>query len=123
MAAANAFWPVFWMPSARPAQDDPACSATAVKARPLVLTEMITAAKSAGARVVVNGSDASDQTRAYLDVGADAVILGEPELTLLDLTARWTRDPKTELRRVPGAIRNAGVALSDRVGTPGTRRR
>jgi anaerobic magnesium-protoporphyrin IX monomethyl ester cyclase len=64
--------------------------------------EMIAAAKSAGACVVVNGSDASDQTLAYLDVGADAVILGEPELTLLDLTARWTKDANTDLRRVPG---------------------
>ena len=36
--------------------------------------EMIAAAKSAGARVVVNGSDATDQTAAYLDVGADASV-------------------------------------------------
>jgi anaerobic magnesium-protoporphyrin IX monomethyl ester cyclase len=64
--------------------------------------EMISAAKSAGARVVVNGSDAIDQTLAYLDVGADAVIVGEPELTLLDLVARWTRDQDADLRRVPG---------------------
>lgn len=64
--------------------------------------EMIAAAKSAGARVVVNGSDASDQTRAYLDVGADAVIVGEPELTLLDLVGHWNRDAGADLRRVPG---------------------
>src|SRR6202042_308690 len=38
VAAASAFWPVFWTPRARPAQADPACSATAVKARPFVLT-------------------------------------------------------------------------------------
>ena len=47
MAAANAFWPVFCTPRARPAQDDPACSATAVKASPLVLTERTAAASSA----------------------------------------------------------------------------
>ena len=63
MAAANAFWPVFWMPSARPAQDDPACSATAVKARPLVLTETITAANSTatahGARTAAPAASAA----------------------------------------------------------------
>ncbi len=38
VAAARAFWPVFWMPSARPAQAEPAYSAMAVAASPLVLT-------------------------------------------------------------------------------------
>jgi anaerobic magnesium-protoporphyrin IX monomethyl ester cyclase len=76
--------------------------------------EMIAAAKSAGARVVVNGSDATDQTSAYLHVGADAVILGEAEETFLDLTARWSDDPNADLSQVPGlaiagpgAVRNA----------------
>jgi anaerobic magnesium-protoporphyrin IX monomethyl ester cyclase len=66
--------------------------------------EMIAAAKSAGARVAVNGSDAIDQTRAYLDVGADAVILGEAEETLLDLTGRWMDDPDADLSQVPGLM-------------------
>jgi anaerobic magnesium-protoporphyrin IX monomethyl ester cyclase len=64
--------------------------------------EMIAAAKSAGARVVVNGSDAIDQTATYLSVGADAVILGEPEATFLDLTGRWAADPDVDLATVPG---------------------
>ena len=38
VAAASAFWPVFWMPRARPAHAEPAYSATAVNASPLVLT-------------------------------------------------------------------------------------
>jgi anaerobic magnesium-protoporphyrin IX monomethyl ester cyclase len=64
--------------------------------------EMITAAKAAGARVVVNGSDAIDQSWAYLAAGADAVIVGEPEITLLDVTRRWTADPAADLSHVPG---------------------
>ncbi len=73
--------------------------------------EMIAAAKSAGARVVVNGSDAIDQTAAYLGAGADAVILGEPEDTLLDLTHRWDADPEADLVTVPGlAVAGSGGA-------------
>ena len=63
--------------------------------------EMIAAAKSAGARVVVNGSDAIDQTAAYLHVGADAVILGEAEETFLDVTNRYSDD--LECRSLPGS--------------------
>src|SRR5260370_32829772 len=37
VAAANAFCPVFWMPRARPTQDEPARAATAVNATPLAL--------------------------------------------------------------------------------------
>src|ERR1700761_4146790 len=47
VAAAARFWPVFCTPRARPAQASPASSATAVKARPLVLTDSATAASSA----------------------------------------------------------------------------
>jgi len=64
--------------------------------------EMIAAAKSAGARVAVNGSDAIDQTAAYLDVGADAVILGEGEAGFLEVAGRWCKDPDGDLSQVPG---------------------
>ena len=46
---------------------------------------MMDAAKSFGSKVVVNGSDASDHTREYLERGADYVLLGEAEETLLEL--------------------------------------
>ncbi|MGO8787166.1 MAG: B12-binding domain-containing radical SAM protein [Terriglobia bacterium] len=46
---------------------------------------MIDAAKAYGAKVVVNGSDASDHCRKYLDCGADYILLGEAEETLLEL--------------------------------------
>ncbi|HTR78666.1 MAG TPA: radical SAM protein [Gemmatimonadaceae bacterium] len=75
--------------------------------------EMIAAAKSAGARVVVNGSDATDQTLAYLDVGADAVIVGEPDETLLELLKHW-EDGGTELHGI------AGLAIRETLNGRGT---
>jgi radical SAM superfamily enzyme YgiQ (UPF0313 family) len=79
--------------------------------------EMIAAAKSAGARVVVNGSDAIDQTGAYLHVGADAVILGEAEETLLEATRRWSEDLDADLSQVPG------LAVAGAAGAPSAIRR
>jgi anaerobic magnesium-protoporphyrin IX monomethyl ester cyclase len=46
---------------------------------------MIDIARAAGAKVVVNGSDASDHCLEYLDRGAGYVLLGEAEWTLLEL--------------------------------------
>jgi radical SAM superfamily enzyme YgiQ (UPF0313 family) len=46
---------------------------------------MIDAARACGARVVVNGSDASDHCMEYLHRGADYVLLGEAEWTLLEV--------------------------------------
>lgn len=48
---------------------------------------MMVAAKARGCTVVVAGSDASDEVALYLDNGADWVISGEGELTLLELLA------------------------------------
>jgi anaerobic magnesium-protoporphyrin IX monomethyl ester cyclase len=50
---------------------------------------MIAAAREAGCLVLVNGSDASDHADLYLGAGADAVILGETEVTLPDLLEAW----------------------------------
>ena len=81
--------------------------------------EMIAAAKSAGARVVVNGSDAIDQTGAYLHVGADAVILGEAEEAFLDVTSRWSADRDADLSQIPGlAIAGSAAAPSSIRRTP-----
>src|SRR3989442_14944 len=78
---------------------------------------MTAAAKSAGARVIVNGSDAIDQTAASLHVGADAVILGEAEETFLDVTGRWSDDSDADLSQVPG------LAVAGPAGAPSTIRR
>src|SRR5262249_1088358 len=45
----------------------------------------IDAARAGGAKIVVNGSDASDHCAEYLGRGADFILLGEAEWTLLEL--------------------------------------
>lgn len=70
---------------------------------------MIRAARARGCRVAVNGPDASDHPDTYLGAGADAVVLGEGELAVLELVQHWTRTPDT-----PVAVR--GLIL------PGPRR-
>jgi radical SAM superfamily enzyme YgiQ (UPF0313 family) len=63
---------------------------------------MMEAARQAGAAVVVNGSDASDHTGDYLRQGADFVLAGEAEWTLLELTAALTGGIGPELRGIQG---------------------
>jgi anaerobic magnesium-protoporphyrin IX monomethyl ester cyclase len=74
--------------------------------------EMIRAARAVGARVAVNGSDASDRPALYLEAGADAVIVGEVEDTAAELFELWRRDPSAPL----GAVR--GLVLGSNVRTP-----
>ncbi len=50
--------------------------------------EMCQMAKKAGAKVVVCSSDSTDHYEKYLDHGADAVILGEGELALLEFAKK-----------------------------------
>lgn len=45
-------------------------------------------AKERGCRVIVSGSDSTDHFDQYLQAGADFVILGEAEMTLLELAGR-----------------------------------
>lgn len=47
--------------------------------------EMMGSARRSGCTVLVNGSDASDHAASYLQHGADFVMLGEAEWTLVDL--------------------------------------
>jgi radical SAM superfamily enzyme YgiQ (UPF0313 family) len=71
---------------------------------------MIDVAQGYGSRIVVNGSDASDHCFEYLARGADYVLLGEAEWTLLELVESLT----CAAGECAGAIR--GVAYLD----PGT---
>jgi len=64
--------------------------------------EMIVAAHEHGCRVVVSGSDATDHPRRYLDGGADAVLLGEPEATLAEVAALWSDDVVAPLEAIAG---------------------
>jgi anaerobic magnesium-protoporphyrin IX monomethyl ester cyclase len=64
--------------------------------------EMIAASHEHGCRVVVSGSDATDHPRRYLDGGADAVLLGEPEATLAEVAALWSDDIVAPLDAIAG---------------------
>ena len=50
---------------------------------------MIAAAHARGCKVAANGPDVSDNPGRYLAAGADAVVLGEGEMALLDLVGHW----------------------------------
>lgn len=64
---------------------------------------MIAAARAWGCKVAVNGPDVSDNPAFYLAAGADAVVLGEGEMALLDLAELWERG-RGELESIPGLI-------------------
>ena len=88
--------------------------------------EMIRAAKAVGARVAVNGSDASDRPGLYLAAGADVVIAGEVEETAAELFALWGRDPGAPLgsdviSKFEAAYENVGI-FEHRVSSPGAGR-
>src|SRR3546814_13972787 len=67
---------------------------------------MVGAARAAGARVVVAGSDASDRPQALLEAGADAVLIGEGIAALRELARRLGQQPRIHARRwvsgIPG---------------------
>src|SRR5262245_34189296 len=63
---------------------------------------MIEAARQRGIRVVVAGSDASDHPELYLQRGADLVILGEGEATLVDVLDVWSGRRTDALSSIPG---------------------
>ncbi|HEX8905731.1 MAG TPA: radical SAM protein, partial [Longimicrobiaceae bacterium] len=68
--------------------------------------EMVRAAKAAGCRVVINGSDPTDHPDIYLAAGADAVLLGDPESGVPELAEAWLADVGAPLDDV------AGLAIS-----------
>ena len=70
--------------------------------------EMIRAARASGARVAVNGSDATDRPELYLAAGAHAVIRGEVEETARRLFALWAVDPEAPLEGLAGLVLPGG---------------
>ncbi|MEI7036693.1 B12-binding domain-containing radical SAM protein [Fulvimonas yonginensis] len=72
---------------------------------------MIGQARAAGARVIVAGSDATDQPDAFLAAGADVVLLGEGVAALAELVQRLDRDPALEVGAWTDGI--AGVAARE----------
>ncbi len=69
---------------------------------------MIAEARASGARVVVAGSDASDQPEAFLAAGAHAVLIGEGIAALLALIDRLQRNPDADAAAWVSGI--AGIA-------------
>ena len=64
------------------------------------ILQMITASHAVGARVVLGGPEPASYAAEYLAHGADAIVVGEGELTLEDLLARQF----TDLSAIPGLI-------------------
>jgi anaerobic magnesium-protoporphyrin IX monomethyl ester cyclase len=75
---------------------------------------MIRAARASGARVVVSGSDSADRPALYLSAGADAVLLGESEMGVLELADLWTRDSEASLEQVRGLVLPNGTRTPSR---------
>jgi len=64
--------------------------------------EMAKVAKSLGATVIVCGADATDHPDIYLESGADFVLIGEGEDTLVELLQKLVGDSETSLESIPG---------------------
>jgi anaerobic magnesium-protoporphyrin IX monomethyl ester cyclase len=64
---------------------------------------MIALAADRGGRIAVNGPDAADNPAVYLCAGADAIVLGEGEMAMLEVANHW-REPAGELADIAGLI-------------------
>lgn len=65
-------------------------------------------AKQWGCTVIVHGSDAVDHSESYLRNGADYVLLGESEMTLLELLNAIIRQRKQDISSIRGIAYLAG---------------
>jgi anaerobic magnesium-protoporphyrin IX monomethyl ester cyclase len=68
------------------------------------MLHMIAAARAAGCKVAVNGSDAADRPKLYLDAGADAVLTGEADRSFVSLAAAWRFSRDADVREVAGLV-------------------
>jgi anaerobic magnesium-protoporphyrin IX monomethyl ester cyclase len=67
-----------------------------------VAFEMIDAARLAGAKIIVHGSDSSDHCAEYLARGAEYVLVGEAEWTLLEVVDSLIKGLKHDPLSIPG---------------------
>ncbi len=74
-------------------------------------------AKESGIPVIVHGSDAADHAGEYLAHGADVVIVGEGEKTLLDVCMALLNDQRDTLSSITGTV----IMKEGTVWTSGTR--
>lgn len=69
-------------------------------------------ARAQGVRVIVHGSDAADHAEEYLEHGAEAVIVGEGEQTLLELCRAMLKTRSDDWSSIAGLIyRKNGVVV------------
>ena len=74
--------------------------------------QMVGAAREAGCRIVVNGSDSTDNPQLYLQAGADAVLLGDGDLAMLAVADALRANATAPLRDIGGlALRDGSGAL------------
>jgi anaerobic magnesium-protoporphyrin IX monomethyl ester cyclase len=73
--------------------------------------EMIKLAKSEGIPVAVSSSDSTDQYELYLQAGADYILLGEAEETLLELVRVLESGESTE--DIKGLVYNTGAEIKN----------
>lgn len=64
--------------------------------------DIMAAARRAGMRVVLGGPEAANHLQAYLDHGADAIVIGEGEATLAELLPALTERRVADLAGIPG---------------------
>jgi radical SAM superfamily enzyme YgiQ (UPF0313 family) len=72
---------------------------------------MIAAAKARGCTVIVSGADMTDHPDLYLSAGADVVILGEGDITLLELLAHFSGRAYVAPDYAPLTLTPVGVAI------------
>ena len=65
---------------------------------------MIRAARGVGSKVAVNGSDSADRPQLYLDAGADAVLLGEADVSFPQLAAAWRSSVNADITSIAGLV-------------------
>ncbi|HTV86721.1 MAG TPA: radical SAM protein [Dyella sp.] len=75
--------------------------------------QMIGQARAAGARVIVAGSDASDQPDAFLAAGAHAVLIGEGIAALVELIARLEQNPRIDAEHWTANIPGVATLVSE----------
>jgi anaerobic magnesium-protoporphyrin IX monomethyl ester cyclase len=76
--------------------------------------QMIAEARAQGARVIVAGSDASDQPDAFLAAGAHAVLIGEGITALVELVERLQSDPDIGHAKWVSNISGIATLVSER---------
>jgi anaerobic magnesium-protoporphyrin IX monomethyl ester cyclase len=75
--------------------------------------QMIGEARAQGARVIVAGSDASDQPEAFLAAGAHAVLIGEGIAALTELIQRLERKPQIDVADWVAGMTGIATVVSD----------